>query len=131
MVKVWLSLMLVYLLVFTAAPVLAGSKADGQAQTPEQIKAKIGQLGVGAKARATIKLKNGTKLKGYVERSGESEFVFRDKETGTSASVLYTDVAKVDANKGHSTAKAIGIGAGIGVAAFLTLVWIVLSIGGD
>ena len=127
MLKIWLSLVLIYALVFTAAPVLAGTRAQEQAQSAEQVKAKVAQIGTGKKARATVKLKNGTKLKGYVEQSGEQEFVLRDKETGGPVRVLYTDVAKVEERKGHSTAKWIGIGAGIGAGALLAIIAITIS----
>lgn len=127
MLKIWLSLVLIYVLVFTAAPVLARTRADRQAESSEQIKAKVLQLGTGAKARATVRLKNGTKIKGYVEQAGEQEFAVRDKETGASVRLLYTDVAKFEERKGHSTAKAIAIGAGIGAGVILTIMAIVFT----
>ncbi len=123
MLKIWLSLVLIYVLVFTAAPVLARS----QTQSVEQIKAKVAQLGTGQKARATVRLKNGTKIKGYIEQSSDQEFTLRDKDTGSSVRVLYQDVAKVEERKGHSTAKWIGIGAGIGAGVFLTVLLIAFS----
>jgi hypothetical protein len=113
MLKIWLSLVLIYVLVFTAAPVLAGSSRDKQAQTDAQIKAKIARLGVGRKARVTIRLKNGTKLRGYIEQAGENEFVLKDKDTGAPVRVLYEDVARVEDNRGRSVVKNIAIGTGI------------------
>jgi uncharacterized protein (DUF58 family) len=127
MLKIMVTLVLIYALVFTAAPVLAATRAEAQAQSTEQVKAKVAQLGTGQKARATVRLKNGTKLKGYIEQSGEQEFVLRDKETGSSVRVLYTDVEKVEERKGHSTAKWVGIGAAIGAGAFLAILAIAFS----
>ena len=127
MIKLWLSLTLVYLLVFTAAPVLARSRPRSQADSVEQIKMKLERIGVGEKARATVHLKNGTKLKGYIYQMGASDFVLKDKKTLAPTQILYTDVARVESNKGHSRAKWIGIGAAIGVGAFLAILGIAFS----
>lgn len=120
MVKIWLSLLLIYVLVFTAAPVLAGSSPDKQAQTEAQIKAKVARLGTGT--RASVRLKNGTKLKGYIQQAGDTGFVLKDKETGAPVQLLYSDVAKVGDDKGRSLGKKIAIGFGIGFGALLALV---------
>ena len=131
MVKIWLSLVLIYVLVFTAAPVLAGSSPDKQAQTGEQIKAKVARLGVGKKARARIRLKNGTKLKGYIEQAGENEFVLKDTDTNAPVQLLYTDVARVEDNGGRSLVKNIAIGTGIVGGIMLAAMALVYVYGGD
>lgn len=121
MVKIWLSLLLVYVLVFTAAPALAGTLPDKQAQTEAQIKAKIARLGTGEGARARVRLKNGTKLKGSIQQAGDTGFVLKDKETGAPVQLLYRDVARVGDDQGRSPGKKIAIGMGIGFGALLTL----------
>ncbi|HEX8773425.1 MAG TPA: hypothetical protein VF735_07430 [Pyrinomonadaceae bacterium] len=120
MIKIWLSLLLVYVLVFTAAPVLAGSARDKQAQTEEQIKTKVARLGKGS--RASVRLRNGTKLKGYIQQAGDTGFVIKDTETGAPVQLLYSDVAKVGDDRGRSLGKKIAIGMGIGFGALLALV---------
>lgn len=127
MIKFWLSLTLIYLLVFTAAPVLARSKHGPQADSVEQIRMKLERIGVGEKARATIRLKNGTKLKGYIYQMGASDFTLKDKKTLAPVQILYSDVERVESNKGHSKAKWIGIGVAIGVGAFLAIIGITLA----
>lgn len=128
MIKLWLSLTLIYLLVFTAAPVIARSKPpQQQADSVEQIKTKLERIGVGEKARATVRLKNGTKLKGYVYQMGASDFVLKDKNTNAPVQILYTDVARVESNKGHSRAKWTAIGVAIGVGAFLAIIGIAFT----
>lgn len=127
MIKLWLSLTLIYLLVFTAAPVLARSKPLPQADSVEQIRMKLERIGVGEKARATIRLKNGTRLKGFIYQMGASDFVLRDRKTLAPTQILYSDVERVQSNKGHSTAKWIGIGAAIGVGAVLAIIGISLA----
>ena len=125
MVKLWLSLVLIYLLVFTAAPVLASARPDKQAQTTDEIRAKIGRMGIGRRARVKIRLKNGTKLKGYLEQVGESEFVIKDNDRG--ASVLYGDVASVEENRGRATGKTIALWAGLGLGVLAALAAIGLA----
>ena len=47
MIKILVSLMLAYLLVFTAAPVLARARPDKQDESVEQVRTKIERLGIG------------------------------------------------------------------------------------
>lgn len=93
-------------------------------QTPastDKMKSKVAKLGVGSKARATIKLNDGTKVKGYVYSAGDEDFVIRDRTTDAPTTVRYTDVRSVDDNRGHSVARniliVVGIGAAVTVAA--------------
>jgi hypothetical protein len=95
--------------------------------TVENIKSKVAKLGVGEKAKATVFLKNGTKLKGYIARAGDSDFVLRDRKTDTPSTISYDDVARIDSNKGHSTARNIGIGVGIGAGALLAIILITIA----
>ena len=127
MIKILVSLMLMYLLVFTAAPVLASARPDKQDESVEQVRAKIERLGIGEKARATIRLKNGTKLKGFIDQVRSDDFVLKDRDTGAPTTILYRDVSKVESNRGHSTAKTIALGAAIGVGVVLAVLGILIS----
>ena len=129
MFKKYLSLALVFLLanVLTAVPALAGPKSSGQAQSIEQIKTKLAKIGVGEKARATVRLKDGTKIKGYVAEVRDTEFVMRDRKTNEPRTVSFQDVAKVESNRGHSTARNLGLGIGIGAAAVLGILAIIIT----
>ena len=103
---------------------VTAQQGDKQPVT-EELKIKIARLGVGEKAKATITLKDGTKTKGYVSRAGDDDFVMRDRKTDAATTIRYADVQQVDGNKGHSTARNIAIG--IGVGAFLGLIAITLA----
>lgn len=127
MIKILVSLMLMYLLIFTAAPVLASARPDKQDESIEQVRAKIERLGIGEKARATIRLKNGTKIKGYIDQVRSDDFVLKDRNTGAPTTILYSDVSKVESNRGHSTAKTIALGAAIGVGVVLAVLGILIS----
>jgi hypothetical protein len=93
----------------------------------EQIKIKVAKLGVGEKAKATVFLRDGRKIKGYIAQAGEEDFVVRDRRTDAASTVRYLDVTKVDSNRGHSTARNIAIGVGIGVGAFLAILAITIA----
>lgn len=114
----------VLLLATISLPVAA---QQANAQTVETIRIKIAKLGVGEKAKATVMLRDGTKSKGYIAQAGDDDFVLRDRKTDAPATIRYVDVVKVESNKGHSTARNIAIGVGIGVGAFLAIVAITLA----
>jgi len=95
--------------------------------TADQAKVEVAKLGLGEKARATITLKNGTKIKGYVSRADETDFVIRDRKTDTPTTVNYADVVKVQKNRGHSTARNLAIGIGIGAGALLAIILITIA----
>lgn len=104
----------------------ATRQADPQAGV-EKVKIKIAKLGVGSKAKATIRLKDGAKTKGYIAQAGEDNFVIRDRKTDAPTTIRYADVAKVEENRGHSTARNIAIGVGIGVGALLLAIAISIA----
>ena len=93
----------------------------------EQIKSQIARLGVGAKAKATVRLSNGSKLKGYISQANEDDFVLRDRKTDSPTTIRYSDVVKVDSNKGHSMARNVAIGVAIGVGAVIATLAIIFA----
>jgi hypothetical protein len=112
-------------LLCTIAPPVAAQPAN--ATTTDKIKAKVAKLGVGEKAKATVFLKDGKKIKGYIAQAGNDDFVVRDRKTDAPTTISYVDVTKVDSNRGHSTARNIAIGVGIGVGGFLAILAITLA----
>ena len=109
------------LLIAPIAPTAMAKSKGGQRPSVDQIKIKVAKLGTGAKAKATVWLADGTKIKGYISQAGDDDFIIRDRNTNTPTTVRYADVVKFDRNNGHSTAKWVGIGAGIGVGAFVLI----------
>ena len=120
----WLLLLPALLCTF-AQPLAAQQGSQGM--TVEQVKIKIAKLGVGDKAKATVKLKDGAKAKGYIAQAGDDDFVIRDRKTNAPTTIRYADVDRVEANRGHSTARNIAIGIGIGVGAFVTILLIAIA----
>jgi len=100
---------------------------DKQTSTIDQIKIQVAKLGVGDKARATITTKDGAKIKGYVYRAGDDDFVMRDRKTDAATTIRYTDVARIERNKGHSLARNMLIGVGIGAGAVVGAILIIIA----
>ena len=116
MTKRCLSLILVGFLLSLVAGGQALARVPGKDQTPpvEKTKAKIAKLGVGEKARAEIKLRDGKTIKGYVSNAGTDDFRFTDRKTGQATTIAYGDVVEVK-KPGLSKLTKIVIVAGIGI----------------
>jgi hypothetical protein len=103
-----------------AQPVAAKTKAEKQAEFTGKVKAGIAKLGTGPEARVAIKLRDKTKLTGYVGEAGEDGFVVVNPKTGEANMVAYSTVAQI---KGHNLSRggkiAIVLGIAVGVLAFL------------
>ena len=110
---------------FISIPVAAQNNSGGA--TVDKVKAKVAKIGVGEKAKATVFLRDGTKKKGYIGQAGSDDFVLRDRKTDTPTTIRYSDVTKVDSNKGHSTARNLAIGIGIGAGAFLAILMLAIA----
>lgn len=119
-----LSMVVIGLLVSMASgsQALARSSGQDEAKALEKIKAKIAKLGVGEKARAQIKLRNGQKIKGYVSSAGPDDFAFTERDSGKTATVAYTDVIEVKKPGGLSKGAKIAIVAGIGAGVVVGLI---------
>ena len=105
----------------------AGCASVGATARIGKVKAKVAKIGVGEKAKATVFLKDGTKIKGYIGQAGSDDFVLRDRKTDAPTTISYADVAKVDSNRGHSTARNLAIGIGIGAGALLAIIFITIA----
>ena len=114
-------LSLLLILTPAARSFAAGQKKDNNAAKIEKAKRNVAKLGVGSKARATITLNDGSKVKGYVYSAGDEDFVIRDRKTDAPTTIKYADVKNIDDDRGHRYAKMavlfVGIGAAITLAA--------------
>jgi len=110
-----------------AAVVARQTQADGDARLLDEVKVKVARLGVGERARVTVRFKDGTKLKGYIAQARDSEFVVRDRKTDAPSVVLYRDVARVESNRAHSTARNVALGTAIGAGAVLTILGVLIA----
>ena len=99
------------LLITIALPssVSAKSAAEKQARFTEKLKAGILKLGTGPEARVEVKLRDKTKLSGYISEANETSFAVTSAN-GAKAVVAYPDVAQVKGNN-LSTGKKFAIAA--------------------
>ncbi len=92
----------------------------------EKIKTNVSRRGTGEKSKVVVKMKDGTKLKGYISQTGEDSFNLTDSKTKQTNAVAYRDVAQVK-KQGLSTGAKIALGVGIAVAA--TAVVLAVAVG--
>ena len=129
MFKRILSVALVASLLSVAGPVsvrAAGSKskAEKEAVFVQKLKESVAKLGTGTDARIEVKLKDKTKLKGYISEVGGEGFSVVDAKTGTATHVAYPQVQKV---KGHNLSTGAKVAIGLGVAVAVLVIWLVME----
>ena len=90
----------------------AGSKEEKETRFALKVREGIGKLGTGAAARIEVKLRDKTKLRGYVSEAGKDSFSIVDDKTGATSTVAYSQVKQVKGNN-LSTAAEIAIGVGV------------------
>jgi hypothetical protein len=101
-----------------AAKEKAKEKATVKLSETEKIRQKVLQRGTGTKARARVKLSDGTKLKGYISETAADDFTLvpTDAPAGAAVKINYRDVKEFKAlGKGMSTTSKVLLGVGIGV----------------
>jgi hypothetical protein len=87
----------------------------------DKVKAFVAKRGTGPKAKVTVKLKDNTKLKGYISGAGDDSFTLADSKSGQLRTLAYQDVAEVKRPGGLSWPAKVGIGIGIGVGVLAIL----------
>jgi hypothetical protein len=107
-------------------PAAAASSAEKEARFAGKVKLGIEKLGSGPDIRVEVKLRDKTRLKGYISEISEDGFVVMDVKTGASNSIAYADVKQVKGNN-MSTGAKIGIGIAIGVGVTLLVAWIIVT----
>jgi len=83
----------------------------------------LAKLGASKDTKISVKLRNKTKLKGYISAIEEDAFVIADSKTGAETRVAYGDVTQAKGNN-LSTGAIIAISAGIAVGATLLVLYI-------
>jgi len=106
------------------------------AQTVDELAAKararVASLGVGRNARAEVKLRDNTKLKGYISAAETDSFTIADSKSGATSTVRYAEVLEVKkAGGGLSSKSWIILGAAtVGTVATWFIIKPVLCDGG-
>jgi hypothetical protein len=117
MIKKCLSVLLIglMLLLTNLQSINAQTSSDSNDLTIEKIKANVTRRGTGEKARVNVKMRNGTKMKGFISQAGEDSFTLTDSKTKQTSTLAYSDVVQVK-KQGLSTGAKILIAVGVGVA---------------
>jgi len=101
-----------------AQSVSAKSKAEKETVFAAKVKASVAKLGVGKEARITVKLRDKTRVSGYISQADEDSFVITDIKTGATTEVTYNDVTQA---KGHNFSTGVTIALAVTVAVLVTL----------
>ena len=109
------------LLQAAAAPAFAKSSAEKESRRVEKLRAQLAKLGTGRDAVVRVELRDKTRLEGYISEAGPESFVVTNK-AGVATTVAYPQVVKAKGNN-LSTGAKIAIGAGIGAAIVLLIIW--------
>lgn len=127
MLKKTISLAIVALLInlLTVNFTFAGSN-NKEARFAEKVKKAVVGLGVGEQARIEIKLRDKTKIKGYVKEASDESFVVLDSKSGVETTVSYPQVRQVKGNN-LSTGAKIAIGVGIGAGITLLILFLIAA----
>jgi hypothetical protein len=129
MFKKNLSLFLVgslLLSLFATPAALAKTKEEKEAALAAKVKNGVAKLGAGVDAKISVKLRDKTKLKGYVSRIEEEAFFITDAKTGAETRVAYGDVTQAKGNN-LSTGAIIGIAAAVAVGVTLLIIYLTIK----
>ena len=113
--------------VFGTVPARAAapkSKAEKEAAFVLKLKESMARLGTGTEARVEVKLKDKTKLKGYVSAVNDEGFSVVDAKTGVATHVAYPQVQKV---KGHNLSTGAKVAIGLGALVAVLVIWLILE----
>lgn len=106
-------------ILLTAALGFQPSRAQTEldAQAAGKARASVQKLGLGRNARVEVKLRDNTRLKGYISAAEQDSFTVTDSKTGDSKTVAYADVSNVKKSGGGLSTRAWLIIGGAAVAA--------------
>lgn len=132
MFKKLVTLLLVALVMNLAGVRLAyaDSKEEKQARYAEKIKTNVLKLGTGESTRVKVKLRDQSKLEGFISDAGAETFTVTDRKTGVATVVAYPQVKSVQGNN-LSTGAKIAIGAGVAAAIIFIILWFTTGPGSD
>lgn len=111
-------------LIFNLATVaFASGSTEKEAKLTEKVRTNILKLGTGPDAKIELKLKDGSKLKGYVKEADENKVVVVDS-MGGETTVPYSNAKQV---KGNNLNKRVFFV--VGFVAFLLIVLLIAGAG--
>jgi len=106
----------------------ANSNETKNAKFALKVKEGIRKLGVGKDAQIEIKLRDKTKLKGYISEAGEDSFVVTNEKTDESTTVAYPAVKNAK-GRNLNTGVKIALDAALIIAAVVVATIVLVTIG--
>jgi hypothetical protein len=85
-----------------------------------KMKAEIQKLGTGGSARVKLKLRDGTKVRGYVKEMKDNSFVVVNDQSGAATEIQYADASKEGKHLPLGAQVVIGIVIGFAVILGIT-----------
>jgi len=122
MLKKYVVLMLSVLVIslfLSSVTVIAETKEEKAAKRAEKVKINVAKLGTGPDAKVEVKLKDGTKIKGYVSDIKEDSFGVVSSQTTASVNVPYNEVKQI---KGNNLSTGVKIAIVVGVILLIGLI---------
>jgi hypothetical protein len=126
-IKKSLSLMLAGILfnLVAVSPAYASLNAEKEARHLARMKASLQKLGTGEAARVEVRLRDKTKLIGFIRASTDDSFVVVEAKTGAAITVSYPQVARV---KGHNLSTGAWVAVGVRAALpTLLIIWLIAA----
>jgi hypothetical protein len=125
-VKKIVSTALIGLLLHAVSLSAFASGSNKEVEHAQKVQQAIGQLGTGSDARVKLKLRDKTKLEGYIAETSSDSFVVVDAKSSNRTAVPYSQVKQVKGNN-LSTGAKIAIGVGVGIGATLLIIWLIYA----
>jgi len=101
------------------------AQAVTDAGATEKIRTKVQKIGVGGNARVEVKLRDNTRLKGYISDAEQDSFTVIDSMSGSRNSVAYADTSSVKKASSGISGKTWAILGAAAIGAVVT--WIIVK----
>jgi len=103
----------------------AQAQTSRDAEIAAKARAKVAKIGIGQNAKVEVKLRDQSRIKGYIQELHQDSFTVVERDTGVSRTVAYADALEVKRSSGGLSAKNFAI---IGAAAGGAIVtWIIVK----
>ena len=112
-------------IILSTALSLHSVRAQAIKDAQPAVRAKVQKLGIGRDARVEVKLRDNTRIKGFISEIGDDSFTVTDSKTGTPHTVAYSDVNQVKRPGGGLSVRALVIIGAAAVAAVIVGVTVV------
>ena len=122
-----LTVLMLMMGLLSAGVVLETAQAQTRrdAEIAAKARAKVAKIGIGQNAKVEVKLRDQSRIKGYIQELQQDSFTVVERDTGVTRNVAYADALEVKRSSGGLSTKGWAI---IGAAAAGAIVtWIIVK----